>query len=235
MTMRVYSLETHDDVQLLDADVAWQATVLRTLGRGVRHQGVWRPVRVTRLRKPRKRRTEALCDFTAIGSSVDVPALSARAKGVVAPLLGEGAEWLPLSFDETDYWLLNILTLVDALDLDKSVIRTLPNGKVLNIDTYAFRWEAIEREWLFKVPQHPYRVLCSERFRSVAASEQLTGLFFQPLWDSGHEPFRPAPSPAEMIARPEIYGPEGFVDNMREYWPPEWKERARKIATRGRR
>lgn len=228
--MRICSLEPRDGVQLLDADVDWQVAVLRSLGRGVRYEGTWHAPRVTRLRKPRKRQQEALCDLTAIAAAIDVPVLSLRAKKLLEPILGQDAQWLPLAFDEADYWLLNLVRIVDGLDLSKTKMRTLPNGKVLSIDIYAFKDEAVADLWLFKITQHPFHILATDLFRELVDAEQLTGMFFQPVWDSEHAPFRPIPNPAEIITRPEVYGPEGFVTNLKEYWPPEWKAQARKLS-----
>ncbi len=227
--MRIYYIIPHDSVQRLDMDVDQRTNVIRTLGRGTRWQGDWRAPAVWRLQKPRKRKPEMLCDWTVVGASVGVPALSTRAKRILEPVLGSHAQWLPLVFDEAEYWLLNLLHVIDALDAGKSEIRTLPNGSVMNIETYAFKPDAVADEWLFKVTQHPHHVLATDRFRALIEAEALTGMFFQPMWDSEHAPFRPTPGRAEMLTRPEIYGPEGFVTNVKEHWPPGWKEQERRM------
>lgn len=230
--MRICSLEIRDDVQQLNADVNWQLEVLRTLGRGARCAQPWNPVPVSRLHKPRKRRVEELCDVTAIAAHVDVPVFSERARNVLQPILGATAEWLPLAFDEAQYWLLNLLQVIDVLDVSKAHVRTLPNGRVLDIDTYAFKEELVSDQWLFKVVQHPFSVFATDRFRELVKVENLTGFFFQPVWDSDHAPFKPIPGRAEILTRPEIYGPEGFVPNVQELWPDEWKQRAREMKKR---
>jgi len=200
--MRICSLEIRDDVQQLDADVDWQLEVLRTLGKGAKHAQSWQPVQVRRLKKPRKRRVEDLCDVTAIAAHTDVPVLSDRAKSILQPVLGSAVEWLPLVFDEAQYWLLNVLHVIDALNVSKAHIRTLPSGRVLDIDTYAFKSEVVSDEWLFKVVQHPFSVLVTDRFRELVAAQGLTGCFFQPVWDSEHAPFKPVPGRAEILTRP---------------------------------
>jgi hypothetical protein len=118
---------------------------------------------------------------------------------------------------------------LDALDLSRSVVRRLPQGQVVNVEVYAFEPQRIVDEWLFKVATSPFHVLVTDRFRELVAQHGLTGFFFQPVWDSEHEPFRPTPGPAEMLTRPEVYGPHGFVPNLRDHWPPEWKEEARRM------
>lgn len=227
--MRIYSIGPHDNVQRLDMNVDQRVAIMRTLGRGAAHEGSWHPLPVWRLKKPRKRQTEELCDLTAVGAAEGVPVMSAHAKKILEPILGKGAEWLPLAFDEREYWLLNSLRVLDALDLSQASIRHLPHGPVWSIEKYAFRPSVVADEWLFKVSTATNPVLVTDRFRSLVESEGLTGFFFQPVWDSEHRPFRPTANREDILTRPEIYGPEGFVTNLEEYWPPEWKEQARQI------
>jgi hypothetical protein len=227
--MRVFCIGPRDDVQRLDMDVELQVSMLRRLGLGVAYAGDWPPIAVRRLRKPRKHLPENLCDFTAVAAAVDAPVLSSRAKQVVEPLLGDRAQWLPLAFDEQEYWLLNLLNIVDALDEERSVITRLPtNPNAITIDAYALRPEAVAQEWMFKIRKAPYDVLVTERFRSLVEDNGLTGLYFQPVWDSGHAPFLAAPNREYIRTRPEIYGPEGFVTNYAEFWPAEWHEAAKR-------
>ncbi len=225
--MRIYSIEPHDDVQLLDMDVGQQATVMRALGRGAAYEWSWRPLPVWRLKKPRKRRLEELCDLTTVAADSGVPAMSARAKRVLEPILGRDAEWLPLAFDEREYWLLNSLRVLDALDVPKASVTYFPDGRVSGIEAFAFKLSVIADEWLFKVSLFPYRVLVTDRFRSLVEREGLTGFHFQPIWDSDHKPFRAWPGREDIRSRPDVFGPDGFVTNYKEFWPPEWKEQAR--------
>ena len=227
--MRVFCIGPRDDVQRLDMAVEQQTAMLRPLGQGIAHSNTWQPIPVFRLKKPRRRSPEALCDFTTVAAKENIPVLSARAKQVVQPLLADKAQWLPLAFEEGEYWLLNLLNLVDALDEEHSGIRRLPtNPKVMTIDAYALHLEAIAQQWIFKVPQAPYDVLVTERFRSLVQDSGLTGLYFQPVWDSEHAPFLAAPGRDYIRTRPEIYGPDGFVTNYAEFWPPEWHEAAKR-------
>jgi hypothetical protein len=227
--MRIYSIEPHDDVQLLDTDVENRVSMLRSLGRGSPLEVAWRPLPVWRLQKPRKRRAEELCDLTAIGAAVDVPVMSFRAKQVLEPLIGKAAQWLPIAFDERDYWLLNTVRTLDVMDMKQSEVTKFPDGRVSGVEIYAFQEASVRDEWLFKVLTHPYRVLVTDRFRTAVVDNGLSGFHFQPVWDSEHRPFRPAATGEQMLERPEIYGPEGFVPNLEEYWPPEWKEHARQL------
>jgi hypothetical protein len=232
--MRIYSIGPLDDTQRLDMNVEQQINILRRLGQGIAFKGVWEPIPVWNLKKPRKRRLENLCDLSVVAAKLSIPVLSRHAKSVFEPLLGESAQWLPLNFDAGEYWLLNSLRLLDALDVSNSVIRSFPDGSTWEVEQYAFEPSVVADELLFKVSTAPYDVLVTDRFRALVIENGLTGFYFQPVWDSEHKPFRPLASGDEMLKRPEIYGPEGFVPNLEEYWPPEWKEQARQVKLRAR-
>jgi hypothetical protein len=226
--MRIYSVGPRDDVQRLDIDIELRVDMLKRLGLGVPWEGAWTPPRAWRLQKPRKRTPEPLCDWTTVGAAEGCPALSSRAKDVVEPLIGP-AQWLPLEFEECEYWLLNLLHLPEVLDVDASKVSRLPDGKVREIEEFAFRPPAVADEWLFKLSASPGSVFATDRFRDCVEREGLTGLFFQPVWDSEHAPFKPIPDRGDIIKRPEIYGPKGFVPNVKELWPPEWKKHTQRI------
>ena len=225
--MRVFNISPHDDVQRFDMDVDLQVGVLRNLGRGQAHEGPWTPIPVQRLKKPRKRREESLCDLSAVAANVSVPVMSARARQVLEPILGADAQWLRLVFDEGEYWLLNLLRVVDAVDPTMAAVRRFPDGRVADIEEYAFVAEVVAREWLFKVSTATFDVLATDRLRELVLDHALTGFHFQPVWDSGHKPFRVFPGRDHIRSRPEVFGPDGFVANYSEFWPAEWKELAR--------
>lgn len=227
--MRIYSVGPRDGVQRLDMDIDWRVAILRTMGHGATWTDHWQPPKTWRLEKPRKRGPEELCDWTAIGAAEGIPALSGVAKALVEQVLGGKAQWLPLAFDEREYFLLNCLHLPDVLDTSASSMTLRRDGSVSAIDQYAFKPSAVAGEMLFKVSGAPNSIFVTDRFRSLAEGQGLTGLFYQPVWDSEHAPFKPIPDRREITKRPEIYGPEGFVLNVQELWPSEWKDRARQM------
>lgn len=227
--MRIYSVGPKDSVQRLDTDVDLRLAIMRAMAIAAPWPGDWQPARVWRLQKPRKRSVEPLGDWTSVGAAEGMPALSARAKDLLQPLLGATVQWLPLAFDEGDYWLLNCLRQPDVLDVSASTVTYRPDGTVAGIHKFAFKPGVVADEWLFKLPGAPNFVFVTDRFRELVERERLPGLFFQPVWDDAHAPFTPIPDRAEVLTRPEIYGPEGFVPNVTELWPPEWKQKAREM------
>jgi hypothetical protein len=227
--MRVYIVTTHDNVQLLEPCEDESYYEIRKVGYGNPYPGTWKSVRVKRLIKPRNRKLEELCDFSTIAAKANIPALSDNAKELLFCHLSNGAQWLDLEFPEKRYSLLNIVKLSDSLDLDRSVIEYFSHGPIRAVDTFAFYETRLKNELLFKIRQYPYDVLATDDFRSFAEQHDLTGLYFQPVWDSNHEPFRAAPDKRYVQTRPDVFGPEGFVTNYRECWPEEWVQEAARL------
>jgi hypothetical protein len=180
----VYSISVYDNVQRLDMSLEDQKRLMRgRVGSGKRVDGEWTPPKCGRFIKPRSRKPEKLHDITFVLANVDVPVFSRKAKVVFEPLLGDQAQWLAVDFEECEYWMLNVLRLVE-IDEVKSEIRRLPSGGVSQIRHYEFREKDVADEWLFKTRIHTGWVHCTDRVRGLVEKEGLTGFWFTPLWDS---------------------------------------------------
>jgi len=230
--MRVYSVGPRDDAQRLSLDVGLRVKMLRQLGSNLPWPGDWEQPKARRMEVPRKKTPGVLCDWTSVGAAEGLPAVSTNARAVVEPLLLNKVQWLPLDFSKCSYWLLNCLNVPDVLDLSAASVTRGPDGTVRSIEASAFRPSAVRDEYIFRVPGAPNSIFVTDGFRALADQRGLTGLFYQPVWDSEHAPFKPIPGRAEILTRPEIYGPVGFVPNVQELWPDEWKQRAREMKKR---
>ena len=120
---------------------------------------------------------------------------------------------------------MNLKNVIDAIDLSKATITTLPSGRVQGIPIYAFIPEAVENQWLFKVSTRPYSVLCTDQFVDAIQQHGWTGFNVQPVWDSEVDPFPWGPTVTEVAQRPEVFGPNGFVKGFESAWPEHWKHR----------
>jgi hypothetical protein len=230
--MRVYWLTPRDNVQLLEPIATEAYEIFRTLGNGNAYQGKWSPPKVKRLIKPRRRKMEPLCDLTSIAAISSVPVLSNPAKDLLDQYVGENGQWLALDFLEENYWIFNITKLSNALDPKHALIRFFPHGPVRDIETFSFRSNLIANELLFKIKEVPYYVLATDAFRELVIKYKFSGFYFQPVWDSEHEPFRLTTNPEYIKTRPDVFGPSGFVTNYSEYWPEEWKVEANQLKIR---
>jgi hypothetical protein len=182
--MKVYVITPLDNVQLLGMSLEDQVRIFRGLvGAGQAVTTAWDAPKCDRFKKPRKRKPEPLCDFTAILGKGDAPVLSRKAKNVLEPIFGSSVQWLPLEFEECEYWLLNVLRLVE-IDETKSEVHRDYNGSFPRVLRHWFHEKDVANEWVFKTRINTYNVLCIDRLRDLVAQEQLTGFWFGPMWDS---------------------------------------------------
>lgn len=138
---------------------------------------------VTRSREFPGGDTAPLGDRQGIGFNTDPMALSRRALDVLLPHIGSAVQVVPLTFDEGEYALLNIVNLLDALDFEKSE-KTFyrADGTLKDIVSHAFRPEIVRDEWIFKIPQTTRRAFVTQRFVDLVQEAGLTGFDFEELW-----------------------------------------------------
>lgn len=218
--MRIYELSIPDGSPQLTVVSDDQFTLLRRLRAGSPWRDPWPAHPVVRMRVRGVPRNKPMPEFTEADG---FPAVTPRVRALLEPLLGDGAQWLPIQFDEgPEYWLLNVLNVEGALDLERSEVLSHPTV----VRRFAFHPEAIQGRWLFKTAFAPVSVLASEAMRALFAEQQVSGAHFSAVWDSEIDPFPLYPTVPEMVARPEVFGPEGFVTGYSDAWPPEWRAQA---------
>jgi hypothetical protein len=134
---------------------------------------------------------QRLGDYSNLSHDVH-PVFSDRAKQLLAPKLQGLGQWIELaSENDPTYWLFYITNVVDALDVEKSKVVYFPStpGKVMAIDRYVFKPEAVRDQMLFTLPQRPGTNRCvTDRFVEIAKANGLTGVEFKLLWSSSDEP-----------------------------------------------
>jgi hypothetical protein len=131
-----------------------------------------------------------LGDYSNVNNNIH-PVFSVRAKQLLAPHLEGLGQWIELvSENDPVYWLFYITNIVDALDVQKSGLAYFKStpGKVMDIDSYVFKPEAVVDQMLFTLPQRPGSNRCvTDRFVEIVKANGLTGFEFKPLWSSSDE------------------------------------------------
>jgi hypothetical protein len=117
-------------------------------------------------------------------AGVGAPGLSKKAVEILIPLLGNNVQLLPLKHPTFEYFRLNVLQVIDAIDYEKSTFRKLPNGKLLTVKEYVFKPDCLMGIDIFKDPYFTTNVYVSDRFRQTVLDNKLTGFDFIELWDS---------------------------------------------------
>lgn len=147
---------------------------------GRAHIEEWEPIKVERM-YPEKR----LELGDAPGFSY-FPVFSNKALDVLLPLIREHVEVLPLDFAEKPLFGINVTTVLDAIDYEKSRYRTFRDGKrIMAFQKYAFRTNVIEGVHIFKISDEKVRrAFVSEQFKNLVDDYSLKGFNLRLVWNS---------------------------------------------------
>jgi hypothetical protein len=111
------------------------------------------------------------CPAMAFG----VFALSARSWSVLKPVIDRDVQAIRLTGLETEYFAINILSVLPALNLRKSKITTFSNGKVDRVLKFVFDEDVIAGHHIFRIPERNCDVFVSEEFLTIAVEAKLKG------------------------------------------------------------
>jgi hypothetical protein len=112
-------------------------------------------------------------------------ALSERAKVCLEPLLSTYGELLPLACPDEPLWALNITKVIDALDLERSVILDRPtmNPMCPNVVRCAFDATRTSDAVIFRLPQtNVSEIFFTDKFVEEVRRHELTGFGYRVEW-----------------------------------------------------
>jgi hypothetical protein len=181
---KIFRLETdpdeHDDLLAISRPgVAW-FEVFNKLCKGVRCTDWWEPVpmewKPARVRKNRGKPVDI------IGLMGDGLTFSDRAVEVLAPLVGDVIELLPLAYDGPGHFqVVNMLDIVDCLEEQRSVLDRYRSGRVSIVYKYVFKPGSTDGHHLFKCKQCLLHNLVSAEFKALVEEKGLVGAYFKPV------------------------------------------------------
>lgn len=122
-------------------------------------------------------------DILSFGPGMGV---SQRGVDILAPLIEGSVEFLPLNSDDGQFYMMNVIRVVDALDRDSSELKLFKDGRrVMRIVRHVFYPSKTESEFVFKIPEQVRsRVYATDRFREAIERAELKGFHFTQLWTS---------------------------------------------------
>jgi hypothetical protein len=151
---------------------------------GRSRQDSWTPVKMRRLTTDERGRTLAESDFPSC-SGGDMLLLRQRAVDALGELLRACGELLPLECTGgAPLWTLNVTTLLDALDEDRSKLLRMPDsGEILRVKVPFFRSEGVAQAQLFKLARMPRGLIyVTEPVAQRIKSLPLRGIDFKQVW-----------------------------------------------------
>jgi hypothetical protein len=121
--------------------------------------------------------------------SANVPVFSKRAVSCLGALLSPAVEVLPLFCPPGlgDYYAINVISVVDALDEQRSRIEYFSStGRVKRIKKHEFDATQIEEQVIFRIPQTTRsEIFVSKQFVEAVRDNGLHGFLRAPIWRTG--------------------------------------------------
>ena len=177
--MRVFQLAADERYWSLIPEREEDWDIIDLFGRPLGRQ--WEPLNMVPLKRDAAGRELLRPDLYFVAH--DVPAANERALGILRPLIEPFAEILPLSCPTEKVFALNVITVIDALDYERSIVRRFPGSNHLaDVEVPVFRPGAVDGVQMFRIPliRRSY-VYIGERFVRACQRAGLQGLTFQPI------------------------------------------------------
>ena len=114
--------------------------------------------------------------------------LSPRAYDILCDVMGKSIEVLDVLYNNEKYYGINILSVLDVLDYEKSEYETFENSdRIMAIDKYCFRiTEELKQNHIFKIKEEEHYFV-SDEFKTTVEKNNLKGFRFQLVWQSDTE------------------------------------------------
>ena len=113
-----------------------------------------------------------------------------RSLEVLRDMISPHVELLPLSSRQGEFTAFKVLTIVDALDRERSDIEWAPQLKrqlgnprvVRRVKKFVFREERLVDQVLFRLPELPWDLFVTDVFMRAVEQHQLAGFEFTQVW-----------------------------------------------------
>lgn len=150
---------------------------------GRSHKEGWIPKKVKRMQPANKRLLGDLSWCTT------APVFSEEAIEKLWSLIKNDVEVLPLDFEERKFSLINVTTVLDAIDYKNAKFeRFESSNRIMCFDKFAFREDVIASYNIFKIVDMPRSyVFVTDNFVSAVKKNRLKGFSFDLVWDSEEE------------------------------------------------
>lgn len=123
------------------------------------------------------------------GYSSYIPVFDRAAMEIVEDLIKENCEVLPLICADGEFYIINVTTVLDAIDYSKSKFKRFStSNRIMRFIKYEFIKEKVEGQHIFKIIDEPLRrPFVSDEFRQRVLESNLKGFKFELVWDSEAE------------------------------------------------
>ncbi|WP_322923216.1 hypothetical protein [Paenibacillus campi] len=139
--------------------------------------------------KPFKVETAIEGEYTDFGSFTSGSALWRKnIVDLLLPLVGEQVQFLLVQHPEYDYFLMNILNIVDRIDHRHAIserIEILDLIRQYQVYVFDNNWLTYSKQrYIFRIPELNHHIYVSEDFVNIILENDIGGIFFELLYDS---------------------------------------------------
>lgn len=129
----------------------------------------------------KKRKIADVSDF-----SCGAPLFNEKAVEALMDLLNESVELLLCYFENSRYYVANVVNVIDALDKDKTQFKMFSTGeKSVECEKYVFKPEIVDGQHIFKIPLgNSIYIFVSDEFKRRVEETKLKGFIFVEVWNS---------------------------------------------------
>ena len=117
--------------------------------------------------------------------------LSKRGLNALKDILKDSVEIIPLQCKGREYFVVNILNIIDALNYNNAELKRLSTGLVVGLTKYSFLKEKIQDKNVFKILLNGIEmvteIFVSETFKNIVEENELKGFKFEEVWDSEND------------------------------------------------
>ncbi len=180
--MKIYKFQVQEGFEWVvpvdDADFE----LFRALA-GRSQTATWKPIQMRLVKEDERGRPLQPSDIPWLGGHA--PVLTERAATALGSVLLRDGELLPLECSEAALVMLNVTTVRDALDLDRSVVVKFPStGRIMDVKSHVFRPGCLRGIRAFKVPELLRgSVFVNDDVVATAQGAGLVGVGFRLVWD----------------------------------------------------
>ena len=123
-----------------------------------------------------------ISDFPGLQEAI--PVFSRRAWEILGPLVSNDVEALPLTCPQGEYVAINVLSIVDCLDQERSIYKRRPDGRIRQISSYAFKPNCLHSKHMMKLQETKnLETFVSDDFLQLVNANCLSGAVFRPIVD----------------------------------------------------
>jgi hypothetical protein len=116
-------------------------------------------------------------DFPPLSSAL--PVVSENTLNLIFNLIQDYVEFLPLKCDSGNFYIINVISIIDCLDHSLSTFKRFSSGRVMRVEKYVFRPNCIGQTPIFKIPEQVRnRQYVTDPFKEVVERNALSGLLF---------------------------------------------------------